>query len=217
MGPGRRVSAVQSAIDEIRERIQAGHWKPGDRLPSEGALTAQLGISRAPLREATRALVHAGLLSVRQGDGTYVVAVDETAVALTRKVSDSIPREVQEVRRGLDASAVQLAAGRRTEADLVSMTEALERRREAARAGDRDAFTAADVGFHIAVARAAHNQLLLDLYVILAEAIRQSVETTRSMGNAVAKEADNHDLLLEAIRNHESGRAVEQALTIIAG
>src|SRR5579859_3984804 len=107
-----RVSTVDAVIEEIRGHIRDGDWAPGDRLPSEAELTKTYGISRASLREATRALVHAGLLVVRQGDGTYVVAVDEATVALNRKVTGSKMAEVIEVRRGLDALAVSLAATR---------------------------------------------------------------------------------------------------------
>ena len=205
-----RVSTVDAAIDEIRSQIHSGAWVPGDRLPSEAELTKSLGISRASLREATRALVHAGLLAVRQGDGTYVVAVDEAAVALNRKISTSKSSEVIEVRRGLDASAVPLAAARRTKADLAAMRKALDDRNAGAENDDLDAFIEADLRFHMAVARAAHNELLGDLYESLNIAFR------KSLGHAVGQGTEEHEALYRAIEERDTARATELALAIVA-
>jgi DNA-binding FadR family transcriptional regulator len=205
-----RVSTVDAVIDEIRGQIRAGHWVPGDRLPSEAELTKSLGISRASLREATRALVHAGLLAVRQGDGTFVVAVDEAVVALNRKITSSKSAEVIEVRRGLDASAVPLAASRRTQADLAVMRQALDDRKAGADNGDLDAFIEADLRFHMAVARAAHNELLGDLYESLNIAFR------KSLGHAVGQGTEEHEALYRAIEERDTATATELALAIIA-
>ncbi|MET7542164.1 FadR/GntR family transcriptional regulator [Streptomyces sp. NPDC005507] len=205
-----RVSAVDAIINEFITQIREGRWVPGDRLPSEAELTKTLGISRASLREATRALVHAGLLAVRQGDGTYVVAVDETAVALNRRVSSSKTTEVLEVRRGLDASAVPLAAARRTEADLTAMRAALDQRRRGADNGDLEAFIEADFQFHMSVARASHNELLADLYESL------NVPFRDTLGTAMGQGTDEHQALYTAIEQHDTTQAPELALGIIA-
>lgn len=205
-----RVSTVDAVIDEIRNQIHSGTWVPGDRLPSEAELTKSWGVSRASLREATRALVHAGLLAVRQGDGTYVVAIDEAAVALNRKIATSKSAEVIEVRRGLDASAVPLAAARRTKADLATMRKALDDRKAGAENQDLDAFVEADLRFHMAVARAAHNELLGDLYESLNIAFR------KSLGHAVGQGTDEHEALYRAIEERDTPTATELALAIIA-
>jgi DNA-binding FadR family transcriptional regulator len=206
----QRVSTVMTAIDQIRSEIKGGRWSPGDRLPPEIELTKILGISRASLREAIRALTHAGLLSSKQGDGTYVVAVDEAAVALSRKIDSSSPDEVTEVRQGLDAVAVQLAAGRRTDSDLERMREALDARGLAAATNDADGFVAADIQFHTAVARSAHNQLLTDLYESLSTPFR------RSLGAAIGQGTADHESLYTAIRDRDPAGATEYALAIIA-
>ncbi|MGW5127592.1 FadR/GntR family transcriptional regulator [Streptomyces sp. NPDC004069] len=205
-----RVSAVDAVIDEIRRQIHEGEWVPGDRLPSEAELTKTLGISRASLREATRALVHSGLLAVRQGDGTYVVAVDETAVTLSRKIMNSKTSEVLEVRRGLDASAVPLAAVRRTEADLTALREALDDRQRSAEAGDLDSFIEADLRFHMAVAQASHNELLIDLYASL------NVPFRKSLGGAMGQGTKEHEALYRAIERRDTEGATELALAIVA-
>ena len=205
-----RVSTVDAVIDEIRGQIRGGQWVPGDRLPSEAELTRTMGISRGALREAIRALVHAGLLTVRQGDGTFVAAVDEAAVALSRKIANSKSIDVIEVRRGLEASAVPLAASRRTKADLEVMRAALDDRIAGAARQDLDAFVEADLRFHLAVARASHNELLIDLYESLNIAFR------KSLGHAIGQGTEEHEALYTAIEQRDTSTASDLAMAIIA-
>lgn len=212
----QRRTAVESVIEELRQQILDGTWALGDRLPSEAEQTQALGVSRTTLREATRALVHSGLLSARPGDGTYVVAVDESAVALNKRFRRSSTMEVLEVRRGLDAAAVQQSVIRRTEEDLAAIRQALSDRHEAAWAGDRAGFATADALFHLMVARSAHNRLLLDLYETLSLALRDSVDTIQSLEHAMQPDGDDHQALLDAIESRDQNRAIEAAMAIIA-
>src|SRR3989475_10260341 len=72
----RNPSVTDDAIDKIQGLIISGSWGPGDRLPKETELAAQLGLSRNSLREAVRALSQLRVLEVRQGDGTYVTRLE---------------------------------------------------------------------------------------------------------------------------------------------
>jgi DNA-binding FadR family transcriptional regulator len=147
---------------------------------------------------------------VRQGDGTYVDAVDEAAVALNRKVTNSKMAEVIEVRRGLDALAVSLAAVRRTPEDLAAMRKALDDRNAGADRDDHEAFVEGDLGFHMAVASAAHNELLSDLYESLNIAFRESI------GHAMGQGTEDHEALYRAIEERDNATAMELSLAIIA-
>ncbi len=205
-----RVSTVDAVTEEIRDRIRDGEWTVGYRLPSEAELTKTLGVSRASLREATRALVHAGLLVIKQGDGTYVIAVDESTVALDRKITNSKTAEVIEVRSGLDALAVSLAAARRTDEDLDAMRKALDDRNAGADNGDLDAFIEGDLLFHKAIASAAHNELLADLYQSL------SLEFRKSFYHAVGQGTEDHEALYRAINERDTATATGLSSAIIA-
>jgi len=211
---GRR-SVVEEAIDDIRLRIRRGDWGLGDRIPPEPELGRELGLSRAPLREALRALVHAGLLVTRQGDGTFVAAVDENEVALRRGLQGADPFEAIEVRRSLDVPAAALAAQRRDETDLASLQDALERRRAAADARDDEAFRQADIDFHRAVVDASHNQLLAGIYGSLAASIDGSWTSEAGLNRAASTAHDHHDELYEAIRDQAAQDAMLVAGTIL--
>src|SRR5712692_2989749 len=113
----RAPRVTEGAIDKIRERIVSGAWGPGDRLPKESELAAELGLSRNSLREAVRALSQLRVLEVRQGDGTYVTSLEhELLLESTSFVSHLLVGEsaveLFEVRRLLEGAAAALAAGR---------------------------------------------------------------------------------------------------------
>ncbi|MFD4977555.1 FadR/GntR family transcriptional regulator, partial [Streptomyces sp. NPDC058424] len=69
-----RVSLVDAVSRQLRERITGGHWPVGQQLPSEGELAERFDLSRVSIRAAVHGLAQMGLLTTRQGDGTYVAA-----------------------------------------------------------------------------------------------------------------------------------------------
>lgn len=211
----RAPSLVDAVIAELRQEIARGTWQLGDRIPSESRLAKALGVSRLSVREAVRVLVHAGLLTTRQGHGTFVTGTDEALVALRRRFHSAGPADVVEVRRGLDIVAVRLAAMRRTEEDLQRIREALERRATAIRDADVDAFADADVDFHLRVAEAAHNSVLRDLYQGMSDALRDSVKADQCMEHTVTGNDTSHEELLQAVSAGDATTAVAVALTIL--
>src|SRR6478736_2595755 len=127
----RRSALADQVIDQLRNEITSGAWPVGSRIPTEPELVEQLGVARNTVREAIRALAHNGLLDIRQGSGTYVVAASELAGVMHRRFADADPRHVAELRSTLESSAARLAALRRTERDLKQL-DTLMARREAA-------------------------------------------------------------------------------------
>src|SRR5215467_9419137 len=114
----------------MRQAIRTGDWAVDQRIPPEPELVSALGVGRNTVREAVRALSHAGLLEVRQGDGTFVRATSEISGAVRRLCGDEL-REVRQVRRLLEVEGARLATAHRTDADLASMSEALADRNRA--------------------------------------------------------------------------------------
>jgi len=105
---------IDTAVEELRGRIETEQWPVGTRIPPEPALVDLLGVGRNTVREAVQSLVHAGLLERRQGSGTYVLSRSELAVTMGRQIADARQRDVVEVRRALEVEAARLAALRRT-------------------------------------------------------------------------------------------------------
>lgn len=208
-----RVSLVDSVGTQLREEITAGRWAVGTRIPSEAELVEQLGVSRASVREAVRGLVQAGLLVTRQGDGTYVTARDATDVAIRRRLVAADHTDVLEVRRGLDVVAAGLAASRRTKTDVKALNKALAARAAAGEAGDEAAFVANDVEFHLAVARASHNPVLIDLYTSFARALAETVRDDRCLQSFATDTW--HDSLAAAVEAGDPTTAAAASLALL--
>jgi DNA-binding FadR family transcriptional regulator len=171
----RRSSLVDQVIGQLRDEIVGGAWAVGAKIPPEPVLSETLGVGRNTVREAVRALTHAGLLESRQGDGTYVRATSELSGAVRRRLETAELVEILEVRRGLEVEAARLAATRRTDADVAAIAVALARRDAAWAAGEHSAFVEADLVFHTAVVEATHNRVLTDLYRDFSAALRASI------------------------------------------
>lgn len=206
----RRSALADQVIAQLRNQITTGEWPVGARIPTESELVEQLGVARNTVREAVRALAHNGLLDIRQGSGTYVVATSELAGVMQRRFADADPRHVAELRSTLESSAARLAALRRTDRDLRQLDALMVRRAETWASGDAEAFVAADATLHLAVVAASHNDVLTELYADLNELLRDCLRD--DMGARLGPdELMDHARLVEAIRAGDAGTAAAEA------
>ncbi|MCQ6556693.1 FadR family transcriptional regulator [Streptomyces sp. C10-9-1] len=206
----RRSALSDQVIAQLRNQITSGEWPVGCRIPTEPELVEQLGVARNTVREAVRALAHNGLLDIRQGSGTYVVATSELAGVMHRRFADADPRHIAELRSTLESSGARLAAERRTAKDLLQLQALLGRREEAWESGDAERFVAADATFHLAVVAASHNEVLTGLYADLADLLRDWLRD--DVGRELRPEHHmDHARLVEAIRAGDGERAAAEA------
>jgi DNA-binding FadR family transcriptional regulator len=204
----RRAGLVDQVIDQMRSAITTGEWRVGERIPTEPELVTALGVGRNTVREAVRALAHAGLLEVRQGDGTFVRATSELSGAVKRLCGSEL-RDVLEVRRTLEVEGARLAATNRTQYELDQLTALLDARAEARDAKQWDRFVQIDAQFHHLVVTSSHNKLLAELHAGLTEAIKASIDAidkTQPESGRI-----EHMGLLHAIRDRDPERAVREA------
>ncbi|MEV0262171.1 FCD domain-containing protein [Streptomyces sp. NPDC050617] len=211
LDPVRRPSLSSEVIARLRHRIASGEWPVGARVPTEPELMEQLEVARGTLREAVRALAHAGLLEVRQGDGTYVRATNELSGAVKRLYGDSGQEHLLEVRQALDVQAARLAAVRADDAALDALADALTRRAAAWDANDFEQWVAADWDFHAGVAEATGNPLLNELYRNLAAPLRASMAAFWDSPGFAGAAPAGHEDLLAALRAHDPAEAARQA------
>jgi GntR family transcriptional regulator, transcriptional repressor for pyruvate dehydrogenase complex len=203
----RRSPLVDLAVSQLREQVLSGQWPVGSRLPAETELAERLEVGRSTIREAIRALVHAGLLETRQGSGTYVRSVTPGADWEPRLRRAAV-LEVYEVREALEVQAARLAASRRTEADIAAMRASLAERE---RARDQEAsFVEADLAFHRSVVAAAHNPLLAEMFDSFAAVLREALIAVRSDQRVRdAGAAAAHARLAAAIEAGDAAAAAE--------
>ncbi|MBN9621233.1 MAG: FadR family transcriptional regulator [Actinobacteria bacterium] len=210
----RRPTLADDAIERLREQITSGAWPVGTRIPTEPELVAQLGVARNTVREAVRALAHNGLLEIRQGSGTYVLATSELSGVMRRRFAAADPQHVNEFRATLEAMAAGLAAVRRTAADVRRLERALGARERAWSDGDASGFVQADVALHLAVVAAAHNDVLTELYADLHDVIADFIEADLDVDHddrmTSARHVD-HARLVAAIRDRDQAAASAEA------
>lgn len=212
----RRTGLIDGAVDTLRERITAGEWPVGTRIPPEPALAALLGVGRNTVREAVQSLVHAGLLARRQGSGTYVLSTSELTVTMGRQIADAHQRDVVEVRRSLEVEAARLAAHRRTATDVAALLQMRDARAHAHALGDLDAMVSTDLELHLAIARTARNPVLLSLYESLLDAISANIRFNFERPTSIESDDTGHDDLVAAIGGGDVARAVSEVETYLS-
>ena len=213
------MAVTDEAIEKIKEMIVSGALRPGDRLPKESELAAELGLSRNSLREAVRALSLIRILDVRQGDGTYVTSLDPQLLleALSFVVDfhrDDTVLEFLAVRRILEPAATAMAA-LRIPADEVDTLE-----------GKLDALgpepsveelVASDLEFHRGIVQASGNSVLCSLLDGLSgPTTRARVWRGLTQEDAVSRTLHEHRAILAALRDRDAEAAKSWATVHVA-
>ena len=197
------MSALDTALHGLRALIADGTLRPGDRMPSEGELCEQMGVSRGSLREAIRMLAALGVLETRHGSGSYVG--DLRAADLIRSLSLTVGLlpmegvlELTELRRALEPHVTALAASR-IDRDTLEQLERLLDENEATT--DFDEQSRIDHEFHMTIARVAGQDALTSLIDVL---------RSRSRSYRMANSEDAAELKLHSDAGH---RAILRGLT----
>jgi DNA-binding FadR family transcriptional regulator len=153
----------QHVAEQIGSLIHAGEFRDGDRLPPERELAKQLGVSRPVVREAMIALEIAGLVDVRGGAGAFVKRARADAGSLLAATADPGPGpfDLIAARQMLEGEIAFTAASKVTQANLRSLTEAIDQMRSDIEAG-RDT-RQSDRLFHLRVAELTGNGVLSGL------------------------------------------------------
>jgi GntR family transcriptional repressor for pyruvate dehydrogenase complex len=159
------VALTDEAIGKIKEMIVSGRVRPGEKLPREADLAAELGLSRNSLREAVKALSLINVLDVRQGDGTYTTSLAPSLLLETLSFvvdfhRDDTVLEFFEVRRILEPSATAMAALRMAPEQKAELGVILDGVTEDS---PMDDFVATDLEFHKKIAQGAGNSVLASL------------------------------------------------------
>lgn len=204
---------------EIEQRMLEGGLKPGDRLASERELSAQLGVSRASLREAIQKLAVRGMLESRQGGGTFVTdRLDSSFGNPWEQILRDHPavrEDMLEFRHMMDARAAECAAMRATAADRERVRRKLEQLEEAFAGNDLDSQVDTDLAFHQAIAEASHNIIVGHLTASLLRLMRDNLRRNLSefMQVPAAKEQllDQHRAVWRAIEQGDAEQAMAAA------
>lgn len=199
----RRLS--DDIVSHLESMILEGTLKAGERLPAERLLAEQFGVSRPSLREAIQKLVAKGLLISRQGGGNYVSAelgstFSDPLLSLLEGNPDA-QRDLLEFRHTLEGSCAFYAAQRATSVDHERLRDAFETLQACYMPGSkatREEEGAADARFHLAIAEASHNAVLLHTIRGLFELLKHNVVT--NIGGMYLQRGETRDMLMRQHR-----------------
>jgi GntR family transcriptional repressor for pyruvate dehydrogenase complex len=186
---------------------------PGDAIPSERELVAAYGVGRSSVREALRMLESRGLIESR-GNGSFAVAalrnMLDRSFDLLLTVEEADYAELFEVRRILEGEAAALAASRRTKAQVERMRQIVAEMEEGLASEER--FIMADLRFHLAVAEATKNRVIVHLMNAIRSLLQRSLSSSYHIKGSPERAVEMHRLILEAIgeRHPEEARQLMQ-------
>lgn len=196
----------EQIVQQVEESIHKGALKPGNQLPPERELAHQFGVSRTAVREAVKALREKGLVEAYPGRGTFVTDGTSHAIrqSLDRMIRIGQPEGstyLAEVREILEPEIAALAATRADAEDLSSLHEAVSIMDKAKR--DSDAFIEADLDFHLALAEAAANPLILSLIDSIVGLLREQRLRIFQVEGGPERGQYHHKRIMEAIERHD--------------
>ncbi|MDY6876637.1 MAG: GntR family transcriptional regulator [Chloroflexota bacterium] len=187
-------SLREAALSAIRQAISGGKLKPGQRLV-ESDIAEQMGISRAPVREALRQLETEGLVVSESHRGTFVTKVSATDLW-----------EIYTLRAAIEGLAVRLVTEQASEETQARLQQAVADMTQAAHEGDLSRLAALDMAFHETLCRASGHSRLLATWLSMTTQIRTFIDLTSTLYLPADKVVRLHTEVVEHIQN---GRAEE--------
>lgn len=191
-----------SVFEKLLTFILGGHWKEGERIPPERELSQELGVGRPSLREALKALELIGMIECRVGDGTFVC---ERSTFLSRPLLWAITGsgmtnvdELVESRLVLECEIAAFAAARATPEEVALVEAEVQRMRRGS--ASADSLMDADMKFHMGIAAAAHNQILLNAVQMIRSLMRQWMLVTLHVPGVGAKVFTQHHAIVDCVR-----------------
>jgi DNA-binding FadR family transcriptional regulator len=220
----REIADNRSFVDELKSerlvsalerQILSGRLAPGTRLPTEGELCDYLNVSRSVIRDAIRALVARGLVTVRQGRGMSVAMPSDAAFSralLTLLARSGLTMgDVVQARATIETRLIRLAVDSGTEADWQHLEETLTNFAEAAAAGDDAAAGEAHLAFHYGIIAALHQPALDLMLKPLTEIILVSSAASLVRSSADDWDVQGHRPILDALEAGDAD-AAEKAM-----
>lgn len=172
-----RKQVSRRAVETIQRKILGGEYKPGQSLPSQLDLSAELGVSRASLREALSTLETLGFLSIEPGRGTFVSSSNPTqsgSLSNWRYSRRYDEQSVFQTRLALECAIVADAAWKIEMSALEDLRKATEEMREAWIEQDLLRVAACDKNFHEIIVNSCGNEMLRDIYFSLKDILQET-------------------------------------------
>jgi len=208
----RAARLFEQIVEQVEESILKGRLKPGDQLPAERDLAQEFGVSRTAVREAIKTLREKGLVEAYSGRGTFVTSGTSQAIRQSLDLMLRInPQEgllhLAELRQMLEPEIAARAATRIDEPLLATMQEAVDGMDTYLE--DPDGYVEADLDFHLALAEAVGNPLILSLLDSIVGLLRAQRMRIFKVEGGPERGQFHHKRILAAIEKHDGEKARE--------
>ena len=220
--PPRRVTIVESIIEQIVSLIQDGTLKPGDKLPSERKLMEMLGVSRSTVREALQGLAAMGLVEGRAGEGTFVkenkphLNLDMDIATLSSTLQKEMRHHLNQARLMLEQDIITLAAEKVSEEARRAILQALEDYELHSEFVSEEEGWPAHDHLQLTIAEATGNPILVQILHNLLELVPDSLRhkgikqgTREEIAERIEMERNIHRQLCEAVISGDAPAARE--------
>lgn len=203
---------------QISRKIQNGEYKKGARLPPERVMAEQMAVSRPSVREAISALQIVGIVESRPGNGTYVCeaidALDFAHQAFKVLEESDSPLVVLQARKAMEIGVARLAIMVAGDADVRRITDSWKEKYEKGIRGEYEEFLKYGKKFHLSLAQATHNDLIVKMMDNLLDATLQplwihmrKIYYSQDV-NRLNEMLDVHNRIAEAIQARNSEKAI---------
>lgn len=197
-------AVAEGIVTQLLSMIRERKLRSGDKLPTERELAVMMDVSRPSLREALRALSVMGVIELRHGSGIYVTALEPAKLVahldFVFSLDDSTYLQLFETRKVLEPAICALAAQRISEEEMAQLEECITRSRMGLL--DYEAYLQADLDLHEIIANAAENPLLQRFMSSLRSLGKASRERTAALPGVVEQTIQDHQNIIEALREH---------------
>jgi len=206
----KKESTLEVIVQQIKDQIKKGILKPGEKLPSERKLADLIGVSRASVREAIKALAFSGYLEVIQGKGTYILEMAtkyDEIVNFFSEFSNYSLDYLMEARIMLEGEFARLAALNASQEEIDVIEKIFN---EIAKSKDLNSFVVKDLEFHLTIAKATHNPFMDGLMKIIGEMLYKETEKIIEMSNDTrVNTIETTRNLVQAIKQRDAEQAKE--------
>lgn len=212
----------EKITSRISDTVVSGELESGDRLPPERDLAGQFGVSWTVVRDAVKTFSGRGILRVRRGAGIFVATAEETVAGRLGELSSVLPlrgeglRDLFDVRKVLEAQGAAWAAQRRSEHHVERLRGVLDDARR--HPEDLDLLDERDARFHVGIAEASQNLVLVRVMLTLLDLLEAARRETLGIPGRPGLSLDQHEVVfreIEAQRPEGARRAMLEHLTSV--
>jgi len=213
------IRLYESVMEQIMNLLKNKELKPGDQLPSERELAEKFSISRGSLREAFRVLESRGLIKSKPGGGRFIRELKKDTIINAENIILSLEKssilELLEAREMFEVKIAEVAAQRAIPEDIELIKKSLSNAKKEEKLDDKE--MKRDTEFHIAVARASHNFVFINILKLHLDLLRETRGKTWQISGRKKEQQQEHQNIFKAIKEHNSKKASEAMLKHLIG